>query len=154
MLSFSIWYPDLIKFPYFAHTTERGVGCETEGDFMDNSILLSISFGQIRALGYNWTYFNNLVPQHKITHISFFATKSVCQVLDRHWFTSMCVCVCVCVRVILQSCEIVLQTIRHIHVCHKPKKQYLCYVARRKRKLNIYVIIQGAKFKPKTTLIQ
>jgi hypothetical protein len=30
MLSFSISYPDLIKFPYFADTTE------SEGDFTDN----------------------------------------------------------------------------------------------------------------------
>jgi hypothetical protein len=91
MLSFSIWYPDLIKFHYFADTTERGdrgakaeeIGGETEGDLTDNSIVLSISFGQIRALGCNWTYFNNLVPQHTITHFSFFATKFVCQVLVR-----------------------------------------------------------------------
>jgi hypothetical protein len=41
MLSFSISYPDLIKFLYFADTTERGdrvakgdeIGGETEGDF-------------------------------------------------------------------------------------------------------------------------
>jgi hypothetical protein len=40
MLSFSISYPDLIKFPYFADTTEReGIGGETEGDFTDNSII-------------------------------------------------------------------------------------------------------------------
>jgi hypothetical protein len=45
MLSFGISYPDLIKFPYFADTTERGdrgakpeeIGGETEGHFMDNS---------------------------------------------------------------------------------------------------------------------
>jgi hypothetical protein len=45
MLSFSISYPDLIKFPYFVDTTERGeggakageTGGETEGDFMANS---------------------------------------------------------------------------------------------------------------------
>jgi hypothetical protein len=44
MLSFSISYPDLIKFPYFADTTERGdnglkgegIGAESEGDFTDN----------------------------------------------------------------------------------------------------------------------
>jgi hypothetical protein len=144
MLSFSIWYPDLIKFPYFAHTTERGVGCETEGDFMDNSILLSISFGQIRALGYNWTYFNNLVPQHKITHISFFATKSVCQVLDRHWFTSMCVCVCVCACDFAKlwdcstnnkthSCLSQTQKTIFMLCCKEKKKtQYLCYNTRSK----------------------
>jgi hypothetical protein len=47
MLSFSISYPDLIKFPYFADTTERWdrgakaeeTGGETEGDFMQNSII-------------------------------------------------------------------------------------------------------------------
>jgi len=46
MLSFSISNPDLIKFPYFVDTTERGdrgakgeeIGGEREGDFMDNSI--------------------------------------------------------------------------------------------------------------------
>jgi len=44
MLSFSISYPDLIKFLYFADITERGdrakaeeIGGETEGDFMDSS---------------------------------------------------------------------------------------------------------------------
>jgi hypothetical protein len=41
MLSFSISYWDLIKFPYFADTAERGVkaegiGGEREGDFTDN----------------------------------------------------------------------------------------------------------------------
>jgi hypothetical protein len=44
MLSFSISYPDLIKFPYFADTTKRWdrgakaeeIGGETKGDFMDN----------------------------------------------------------------------------------------------------------------------
>jgi hypothetical protein len=49
MLSFNISYPDLIKFPYFVDTTERGdrgrkqaeeTGVETEGDFMDNSIII------------------------------------------------------------------------------------------------------------------
>jgi hypothetical protein len=47
MLSFSISRPDLIKFPYFADTTERGyraanaeeIGGETQSDFTDNSIL-------------------------------------------------------------------------------------------------------------------
>jgi len=57
--------------------------------------MLSISFGQIKALSCNWTYFNNLVPQHKITHISFFAAKFVCQVLDRHGFTSSSLAACV-----------------------------------------------------------
>jgi hypothetical protein len=40
MLSFDISYPDLIKFSYFADTTERedrGGGGETEGEFTDNS---------------------------------------------------------------------------------------------------------------------
>jgi hypothetical protein len=42
MLSFSISYPDLIKFPYFADTTQRGDkgggerGGERGGDFMNN----------------------------------------------------------------------------------------------------------------------
>jgi hypothetical protein len=48
MLSFNISYPDLIKFPCFVDTTERGVrgakaeeiGGETEGDLRDNSIVL------------------------------------------------------------------------------------------------------------------
>ncbi len=43
----SISYPDLIKFPYFADTTERSdkgakaeeIGGETEGDLMDNFII-------------------------------------------------------------------------------------------------------------------
>jgi hypothetical protein len=81
---------------------KTGIGGESRGDrgwnrgwLMDNSIVLSISFGQIRALGCNWTYFNNLVPQHKITHISFFPTKFVCQVLDRHRFTSNSFVYCV-----------------------------------------------------------
>jgi len=48
MLSFSISYPDLIKFPYFADTTGKGdkrpkkaeeIGGETEGNFIDNSTL-------------------------------------------------------------------------------------------------------------------
>jgi hypothetical protein len=48
MLSFSISYPNLIKFPYFADTIEKGdedrkqaeeIGGETEGDFIDNSTL-------------------------------------------------------------------------------------------------------------------
>jgi len=73
----------------------EGIGGETEGDFTNNSIMLSISFGQIKALSCNWTYFNNLVPQHKITHISFFAAKFVCQVLDRHGFTSSSLAACV-----------------------------------------------------------
>ncbi len=46
MLSFSISYPDLRKFPHFADTIERDdrgakreeIGGETEGNFMDNSI--------------------------------------------------------------------------------------------------------------------
>jgi hypothetical protein len=50
MLSFSISYPDLIKFPYFVDTTERGdrgakaeeIGGETEGDFMDNSSTIKL----------------------------------------------------------------------------------------------------------------
>ncbi len=33
----------LIKFPYFADTTEIGVGGEREGDFMDNFIVLFFS---------------------------------------------------------------------------------------------------------------
>jgi hypothetical protein len=45
MLSFSISYPDLIKFPYFVDTTQRAdrgakaeeIGGYTEGDFMDTS---------------------------------------------------------------------------------------------------------------------
>jgi hypothetical protein len=37
MLSFSISYPDLIEFPYFADLKE-GIGGETEGDFTDNSL--------------------------------------------------------------------------------------------------------------------
>jgi hypothetical protein len=37
MLSFSISYRDLIKFPYFADTTERGDRGWKTGDFMDNS---------------------------------------------------------------------------------------------------------------------
>jgi len=40
MLSFSISYPDLIKFPYFVDILNEGIeeiGGETEGDFMDNS---------------------------------------------------------------------------------------------------------------------
>jgi hypothetical protein len=45
-LSFSISYPDLIKFPHVADTTERDdrgakaeeIGGEREGDFTDNSI--------------------------------------------------------------------------------------------------------------------
>jgi hypothetical protein len=36
MLSFSISYWDLIKFPYFADTIERGEGGEREDDFIDN----------------------------------------------------------------------------------------------------------------------
>jgi hypothetical protein len=48
MLSFSISYPDLIEFPYFADTTERGDrGAkveenrgETKGDIMDNYIVM------------------------------------------------------------------------------------------------------------------
>ncbi len=47
MLSFSISYPDLIKFLYFVDTTERRdrgvkeeeIGGETEGDFTDKSIV-------------------------------------------------------------------------------------------------------------------
>jgi hypothetical protein len=47
MLSFNISYPDVIKFPYFVDTTQRGgkgakaeeIGVETEGDFMDNSVI-------------------------------------------------------------------------------------------------------------------
>jgi hypothetical protein len=59
-----------------------------------------------------------------------------------------------CVRVILQSCEIVLQTKDTFMFVTNQEKQYLCYVARRKRKLNIYVLIQGEKIKPRTMLIQ
>jgi hypothetical protein len=40
MLSFSISYPDLIKFPYFVDTTERGDRGEREGDISDNFIRL------------------------------------------------------------------------------------------------------------------
>ncbi len=36
MLSFSISYPDLIKFPYFVDITERGDRGWKAGDFMDN----------------------------------------------------------------------------------------------------------------------
>jgi hypothetical protein len=50
MLSFIISYPKIIKFPYFADTTERGdrgrkqrIWDETEGDFTDNSIVKTIS---------------------------------------------------------------------------------------------------------------
>jgi hypothetical protein len=32
MLSFTISYPDLIKFLYFADTTERGIGGKSRGD--------------------------------------------------------------------------------------------------------------------------
>jgi len=47
MLTFSISYLDLIKFPYFAgiplkeeiRDESRGIGDETEGDFMDNSVV-------------------------------------------------------------------------------------------------------------------
>jgi hypothetical protein len=38
MLSFSILYWNLIKFLYFADTTERGTRGERESDFMDNFI--------------------------------------------------------------------------------------------------------------------
>jgi hypothetical protein len=41
MLSFSISYRDLIKFPYFADATQRGDRGEREGDFMDSSIILT-----------------------------------------------------------------------------------------------------------------
>jgi hypothetical protein len=52
MLSFSISYPDLIKFLYFADATERRdrgakaeeIGGEIEGDFMDNSIVCEFFF--------------------------------------------------------------------------------------------------------------
>jgi hypothetical protein len=37
MLSFSISYPDLIKFPYFAETTKRGDRGGTGGNFQDRS---------------------------------------------------------------------------------------------------------------------
>jgi hypothetical protein len=45
VLSFSISYRDLIKFPYFVDTTERGgrgvkaeeIASETKGDFADKS---------------------------------------------------------------------------------------------------------------------
>jgi hypothetical protein len=36
MLSFSISCLDVIKFHYFADTSERGDGGEREGDFLDN----------------------------------------------------------------------------------------------------------------------
>jgi len=38
MLSFSISYPDLIKFPYFADTTERGVWGEGGGKEAQNRV--------------------------------------------------------------------------------------------------------------------
>jgi hypothetical protein len=50
MLNLRISYPEIIKFPYFADTTERGDRGrkqrrwgETEGDFTDNSIVKTIS---------------------------------------------------------------------------------------------------------------
>jgi hypothetical protein len=43
MLSFRISYWDLIKFPYFADTTERVDGGGKEGDFMDNSYVWRLS---------------------------------------------------------------------------------------------------------------
>jgi len=43
MLNFNILYPDLIKFYYFADTTERGVWgwkeAQKQGEFVDNSII-------------------------------------------------------------------------------------------------------------------
>jgi hypothetical protein len=38
-----ISYRDLIKFPYFADTTENRIVGKTEGDFKDNSIILFFS---------------------------------------------------------------------------------------------------------------
>jgi len=40
MVSFNISYWDLIKFPYFVDTTERGVGGAREGEFTDNFIVI------------------------------------------------------------------------------------------------------------------
>jgi hypothetical protein len=48
MLSFSISYWDLIKFSFFAKTTERGdrvlKEAQRQGDIMDNSIVLGAFF--------------------------------------------------------------------------------------------------------------
>jgi hypothetical protein len=52
MLSFSISYPDLIKFPYFADPTQREdrgakadeIGGAREGGFTDNSCCLKSDF--------------------------------------------------------------------------------------------------------------
>jgi hypothetical protein len=44
MLSFSISYPDLIKFPYFVDTTERGLRAESRGDRVKQRVTLQITF--------------------------------------------------------------------------------------------------------------
>jgi hypothetical protein len=54
MLSFSISYPDLIKFPYFTDTTETGDrGAKAEGDFKDNSLgfRISVTPDQLQSSG-------------------------------------------------------------------------------------------------------
>jgi hypothetical protein len=64
MLSFSISYPDLIKFPYFVDTTGKGdrgtkaeeIGGETEGDFTNNSNIHILFFSF-------WSIFENLEPE-------------------------------------------------------------------------------------------
>jgi hypothetical protein len=44
MLSFSISYPDLIKFPYLTDDTERGVGVTKEAQRQDeDKVILRIS---------------------------------------------------------------------------------------------------------------
>jgi len=58
MVSFNISYCDLIKFPYFVDTTERGVGGAREGEFTDNIIVI-LSF--ILDLIFKINFVNNEV---------------------------------------------------------------------------------------------
>jgi hypothetical protein len=46
MLSFSILYWDLIKFPYFGDLAQRGgwKEAQSQGDFMENSIVQLLNF--------------------------------------------------------------------------------------------------------------
>jgi len=58
MLSFNISYWDLIKFPDFVDTLERGIGGAKEGDFIDNFIVI-LSF--ILDLEFKNNFVNNEV---------------------------------------------------------------------------------------------
>jgi hypothetical protein len=67
VLSFSVSYPDLIKFPYFADTTERGDRGQSRGDrdvtdcdFRDNSCVCTKCLGKKTSSSNFPTYESNL----------------------------------------------------------------------------------------------